>query len=428
MPSIFPISSIPLSSLPTPPVVAAAAPNLGWFAPLSIAVSLSLVAPAGAAVYPSQPAVVDNTVTIDKWQQPLSGVSKVRPLPTQPNYAFLDTQFTQNTVDISRWQQPLGRASRARPVEYTRPEWPATAAEVVTEFVSFSVTVGQVLTRTLYYSSREYRAPVAAPAAPVTLRTEWDWYQPLGAMPPPNRAHEGIVVNWRSQVQENNSRQSWDWYYPLAGMPPPNQPHKGWLWLAYPFLSTQFTQNTQDISRWLQPLSRAVPIPRAPEGIVVNWRHRASVANFREAWDWYHPLASIPPPSRPREGIVVNWRIVAQVNTRTEWDWYLALAVMPPPNQPQAGWVWFYQGTAQPSNYRTQWDWYQPLAKMPPTPLPQEGWLWFYQGTVQVAPPPEPEPPEPPPEYDYPVGRQLDSDYGIRKSRLRRGRYVIGRR
>lgn len=37
------------------------------------------------------------------------------------------------------------------------------------------------------------------------------------------------------------------------------------------------------------------------------------------------------------------------------------------------------------------------------------------------APPPEPV-------YDYPIGRSLDSDYGIRRSKLGRRRYIIGRR
>ena len=30
--------------------------------------------------------------------------------------------------------------------------------------------------------------------------------------------------------------------------------------------------------------------------------------------------------------------------------------------------------------------------------------------------------------YDFPIGRSLRSDYGIRASKMRRGRYVIGRR
>jgi len=32
------------------------------------------------------------------------------------------------------------------------------------------------------------------------------------------------------------------------------------------------------------------------------------------------------------------------------------------------------------------------------------------------------------PFYDFPTGKSLDSDYGIRRSKLGRDRYIIGRR
>ena len=32
------------------------------------------------------------------------------------------------------------------------------------------------------------------------------------------------------------------------------------------------------------------------------------------------------------------------------------------------------------------------------------------------------------PFYDFPTGKSLDSDYGIRRSRLGRDKYIIGRR
>lgn len=144
------------------------------------------------------------------------------------------------------------------------------------------------------------------------------------------------------------------------------------------------------------------------------------------SWYWWYNLNLIGrdniPAGDQSYDTVLGSKRAYPIEVRT-WARGIYPALIPPPERPP-----FLQN-----------DWPAPLGHMRKIPVSLRSWI--NKGIIEIAGTAEIfvdffenqseffsvsvsfEP-----RYDYPIGRDLDSDYGIRRSRLRRSRLIIGRR
>lgn len=149
--------------------------SLLWQQPLSQpTVRLATQQTPPAFVY--APAAASETITLDKWYQPLSGpeYSIGLPTPEQPYLSFVKAGPFPETVTADRWFQPLSQplARGAAPF----------VAEIGPVFVSASVEWFQPLSIPRARAPSQYQALsygyFVASAAPETITLD-KWYEPL---------------------------------------------------------------------------------------------------------------------------------------------------------------------------------------------------------------------------------------------------------
>lgn len=238
----------------------------GWWSLTNLAAVPCPPARHTQPVYVFIPPFVDNSQTIDKWQQPLSVPV---PIPRYPlgwisfgyPYAVAD-----NNQTIDKWQQPFAKA-----VDIPRP-----APRGGVPFVPREAVVENTTVRVWPLTQGDIARPI--PRAPAG-------YTPF--VP-------------REAVVDNTTVRVWPLIVGQIARPVLRvAPQGGWVYGSY-----ASSDNNVTIDKWLQPLSRAARIPyAAPRGGFPFVPREATVQNTITGIGWWRDFTL---PSRARPVVKTN--------------------------------------------------------------------------------------------------------------------------
>lgn len=263
---------------------------IGWYRPFERAarrgarffIVSALIAPLAPAAAP------DNTVTIDKWQQPLNRSVPV-PVAHQGHHLFVPAEATVDNTTVKVW--PLTQGEIARPIA-------RVAAQGHHLFVPKEATLENTTVRVWPLTQGLKAAPIDRVAQQghhlfvpkeATLENTTNVVWPLvvrdeKAHPIPRVAPQGQLVFGYPQEAEDNTRVEWDWCKPFPDRAPQTFAKQG----HHLFVPDEATSRNTDVKVW--PLTQgeiARPIQRpAPQGAWVFGYPYEGVDNTRTEWDW----------------------------------------------------------------------------------------------------------------------------------------------
>jgi hypothetical protein len=205
----------------------------------------------------------ENTVTIDKWQQPLSRAVPVpRPAPRGLwvfGYPYEGVDNTRTEWDwCIAWEGPPRYWWQGRPYQ---PFVPAEATVQNTTNTVWPLTQGQKAKPVPRAAPQGHHLFVPKEATVEnTTNTVWPLTQGQKARPVARPAPQGLWASgYPYAAIENTTTTVWPLVFGEKARPVPRVAPQG-LWVfGYPYLSVP---NTVTIDKWQQPLSIAVPIPR----------------------------------------------------------------------------------------------------------------------------------------------------------------------
>lgn len=328
----------------------------GWYrpfekAPLSVIIPVALVA--SGLVWCPQPiaASPSNTVTIDKWQQPLSKpVPVARAIQGDSFVPFNTTQIVSTTPN--GWHSPLSVAANvARPV-HTQPLFVPAA------FPQYPLGWHQPLSKPVPAAiAQPGNAFVPFNTAQTNTATIDKWLQPLSIAVPVTKAQQGDGFVPLNTAQINTTTID-KWQQPLVAavkltgpahtqpsfVVPPFEVPRGWYQqLSTPapvgkarFADQQFpfypatVDNNVTLDKWQQPLSVAVPVAKALQGdTFVPFNTVQPVAGFVSYSSYQQPLSVVPATFKAQPGYSDVPFNTAQINTVTVDKWLQPLSVAP---------------------------------------------------------------------------------------------------
>jgi hypothetical protein len=331
---------------PSGPFTPTAIPR-GWQEIASAAPRRAVINNASGLTFVAQPFTVDNNTTAKAWHQPLSGAPRP-PSAVQSQATQFQTpeQATNNNVDAKAWQQPLSGAPRppfAVQSQATQFQTPEQAADNNT-------------------TSKGWFQPLSV-AVKVAKAKQGDFFVPLNTpqivLPVALVSDAGVVAERVVYYQAN--------IFPPAYIAP--------------------VDNNTTAKAWHQPLSVAVPVARAKQGVSFVPFNTAQVTPSRNL-EWLQPFSvaarvakaaktqptfTVPPVGAPAFGwhqpLGSAVKVAKAVHTQPLWinvqfavpqGWFQPLSVAVKLAQPQQQSVI-----------------HAPYAPPPAAPVAIEGMAWF---------------------------------------------------
>lgn len=286
--------------------------------------------------------IIDNTVTVDKWQFNWSGPPRYWP-PQIPASPFIPPEATaENTVDISKWQQPLSTA--------VPHGWPPYAPVTVPYF---SYLAGDNTGTAATWFSWWGGPPRFWPPKPMALPfwpkeatsentvTSDKWLVDLSR---PARRTRSLPAQYQFPFTAF-AQFTVAWQQPLSA--PIVKPRRVSQQTVASYPTPPFFPNTVTIDKWQQPLGRATPAVRLNLTNIIYARLQPAIlANTVTIDKWQQPLSrsvvikkpvfTAPLVYRPQVIPVEAPQFLAQVITQINFSrplYYQAItkiAVLPP--------------------------------------------------------------------------------------------------
>lgn len=237
---------------PKPPTTPAVVfDTFGWHSAFQKAIPIPRLKPWGGSPFVPKEAVLENTVTPDKWMLAFGTMPKGRVWITQPIYVTVAFAAADNTITPDKWLLPFGRMPRFWPNQpMGQPFVPKEATLENTTNMVWPLTFGEVARPIPKVAFQGYHLFVPAEATLANTITPDKWLNAFGRPLPLSRVRFGPPprVIFSPPVAPSNSVTPDKWMRPLAQLPRRNMPRHTQPAYAR---AVPFVDNTATPEKWL---------------------------------------------------------------------------------------------------------------------------------------------------------------------------------